>query len=247
MAQGNTQNFTIGAFTGNALTASTLQTARLINTVSFDGSADITVTAAAGTLTGTTLNSSVVTSSLTSVGTITTGVWDGTTITVDRGGTGRATATAYAVLCGGTTATGAHQSIAGVGTAAQVLTSNGAGALPTFQAIPATPTYTSPDQTITAAGALTLAHSLGSKPAHVHVILNCTTAELGYSIGDDYILGYGSQGNNQGVSIVPDATNLVIRYSSAAATFSVVNKTTGVSASITNVNWKALFLATVKL
>lgn len=42
-----------------------------INGVAFDGSADITVTAAAGTLTGTTLKSTVVTSSLTSVGTLT--------------------------------------------------------------------------------------------------------------------------------------------------------------------------------
>jgi hypothetical protein len=39
------------------------------------------------------------------------------------------------VLCGGTTSTGAHQSIASVGTSGQVLTSNGAGALPTFQAL----------------------------------------------------------------------------------------------------------------
>ena len=59
------------AYTGNATTATTLQTARNINGVSFNGSADITVTAAAGTLTGTTLNSTVVTSSLTSVGTLT--------------------------------------------------------------------------------------------------------------------------------------------------------------------------------
>jgi len=55
-------------------------------------------------------------------------------LTVANGGTGRGTATAYAVLCGGTTTTGAQQSIASVGTAGQVLTSNGAGALPTFQA-----------------------------------------------------------------------------------------------------------------
>jgi hypothetical protein len=54
-------------------------------------------------------------------------------LTVAQGGSGRNTATAYAVLCGGTTSTGAHQSIASVGTAGQVLTSNGAGALPTFQ------------------------------------------------------------------------------------------------------------------
>jgi len=59
-----------GALTGNASTATTLQTARTINGVSFNGSANITVTAAAGTLTGTALNSTVVTSSLTSVGTL---------------------------------------------------------------------------------------------------------------------------------------------------------------------------------
>ena len=63
---------------------------------------------------------------------LTTGVTG--TLPVANGGTGNATATAYAVQCGGTTSTGAHQSIASVGTTGQVLTSNGAGALPTFQA-----------------------------------------------------------------------------------------------------------------
>lgn len=53
---------------------------------------------------------------------------------VAKGGTGVATTTAYAVQCGGTTATGPFQSIASVGTSGQVLTSNGAGALPTMQA-----------------------------------------------------------------------------------------------------------------
>lgn len=61
----------VGALTGNASTATKLATARAINGVDFDGSAAITVTAAAGTLTGTTLNSTVVSSSLTSVGTLT--------------------------------------------------------------------------------------------------------------------------------------------------------------------------------
>ena len=50
-----------------------------------------------------------------------------------QGGTGLTSTTAYAVLCGGTTSTGNLQSIASVGTSGQVLTSNGAGALPTFQ------------------------------------------------------------------------------------------------------------------
>jgi hypothetical protein len=54
-------------------------------------------------------------------------------VEVAKGGTGLASTTAYAVLCGGTTSTNPLQSIASVGTANQVLTSNGAGSLPTFQ------------------------------------------------------------------------------------------------------------------
>jgi len=54
------------------------------------------------------------------------------TLAVANGGTGAATATAYAVQCGGTTSTGAYQSVASVGTSGQILTSNGAAALPTF-------------------------------------------------------------------------------------------------------------------
>lgn len=57
--------------TGNAGTATALQTARNINGVAFDGTASITVPAAAGTLTGATLAAGVTASSLTSVGTLT--------------------------------------------------------------------------------------------------------------------------------------------------------------------------------
>jgi hypothetical protein len=77
-----------GALTGNASTATKLAATKNINGVAFDGSADITVTAAAGTLTGTTLASNVTASSLTSVGTITSGIWSGTTIAIEKGGTG---------------------------------------------------------------------------------------------------------------------------------------------------------------
>lgn len=69
---GNLTGNVTGALTGNASTATTLANARTINGVSFDGSANITVTAAAGTLTGATLASGVTASSLTSVGTLTT-------------------------------------------------------------------------------------------------------------------------------------------------------------------------------
>lgn len=73
--------------------------------------------------------------SITTLGTITTGTWNATAVTVPYGGTGLTTATAYAVLCGGTTATGPFQSIASVGTANQLLASNGAAALPTFKSL----------------------------------------------------------------------------------------------------------------
>jgi hypothetical protein len=56
--------------TGNAGTASKLATPKNINGIPFDGSNDINVPAAAGTLTGTTLNSTVTGSSLTSIGTL---------------------------------------------------------------------------------------------------------------------------------------------------------------------------------
>ena len=60
-----------GALSGNATTATKLATTKNINSVPFDGSSDITVTADANTLTGTTLHSTVVNSSLTNVGTLT--------------------------------------------------------------------------------------------------------------------------------------------------------------------------------
>lgn len=68
-----------------------------------------------------------------------------TALTVPNGGIGVASTTAYAVICGGTTSTAALQSIASVGTSGQLLTSNGPGALPTFQA--------APTQTVTAVAA----------------------------------------------------------------------------------------------
>lgn len=61
---------------------------------------------------------------------LTTGVTG--TLPVANGGSGVASLTAYAPLFGGTTSTGAVQS-GTVGTTGQVLTSNGSGALPTFQ------------------------------------------------------------------------------------------------------------------
>lgn len=62
---------TATAFLGNATTATALSPGNTINGVTFTGASPIIVAAAAGTLTGTTLASNVVTSSLTSVGKLT--------------------------------------------------------------------------------------------------------------------------------------------------------------------------------
>lgn len=68
----------------NAATATVLQTARTINGVSFNGSANITITVDAGTLTGSTLDEGVVSSQLTSLGTLTSLTMGGTISAVDN-------------------------------------------------------------------------------------------------------------------------------------------------------------------
>jgi len=62
--------------------------------------------------------------------------YSGSPLPIANGGTGAVAFTAYAPLFGGITSTGAIQS-GTVGTAGQVLMSNGAGAIATFQALPA--------------------------------------------------------------------------------------------------------------
>lgn len=93
---------------GLAGSATKLATARAINGVNFDGTAAITITSAAGTLTGTTLNATVVSSSLTSVGTIATGVWQGTLIGPTYGGTGINNGSSTITIGGNLTLSGAH-------------------------------------------------------------------------------------------------------------------------------------------
>jgi hypothetical protein len=92
-----------------------------------------TITAPAGSLTGTTLASNVVSSSLTAIGTISSGTWNGSVIVPVYGGSGLNSNVAYELLAGGTVANGNFQQVSGVGSSGQVLTSNGPSALPTWQ------------------------------------------------------------------------------------------------------------------
>ncbi len=70
-------------------------------------------------------------SSLATIGTITTGVWNGTAIPVSKGGTGTTSPTIYMTMLGNGSLGLTHAS--STGTTGQFLTSNGAGAYPSWQ------------------------------------------------------------------------------------------------------------------
>lgn len=106
------------------------------------------------------------------------------------------------------------------------------------------------DQTITAAGALTLAHGLGAVPDNVVTVLKNTTAEFGYSIGDLAIIDIvQSSSANQGAGITPTSTDIEIRFGAGTgggnSVFKVIDKTTGLSSNSTNANWDVLFIAVI--
>ena len=105
-----------GSTTGNAATATALQTARTINGTSFNGTANITVTADASTLTSATLASGVTASSLTSVGTLATLTTSGTTSLATAAGALSVRNVAYTFP-------------AAQGAASTLLTNNGSGTL----------------------------------------------------------------------------------------------------------------------
>lgn len=115
----------------------------------------------------------------------TSGSFSGTPIIanndVANGKTGNTSLTAYAVLAGGTTSTGAMQQVSGLGTSGQVLTSNGAGALPTWQTttggITTINSQTGTSQTISAGPGLAVSSS-----SDVHTISFNNT--LDYQVSD---------------------------------------------------------------
>jgi hypothetical protein len=114
--------------------------------------------------------------------------------------------------------------------------------------VPFTKIYTSAQQTYTIGGTLTLAHGLGEVPKFAFVVMRCITAELNYSVNDEFFWtghadGDGSGGRSNPPLIVRDGTNLVIRY--APTFFRLPNKNTNdiVGSTATAANWRAIFVA----
>lgn len=96
------------------------------------------------------------------------------TAVVAGGGTGITSATAYAPICAGTTATGNFQAAdTGIGTAGFVLTSNGASALPSFQAVSG-----SPSVYFIAYNSATLSNVTGDG-THSNPVFNTATTNIG--------------------------------------------------------------------
>jgi hypothetical protein len=110
------------------------------------------------------------------------------TLDVANGGLGVSSLTTYTVLCGGTTSTASIQQVSGTGTSGQVLTSNGPGALPTWQTAGGGGSgfYTLDGTQQTASSATSLAYSLNNSS---------------YTVWEGYVYGQAgttSNGTNYG-------------------------------------------------
>ncbi len=111
--------------------------------------------------------------------------------------------------------------------------------------LPFSKSYESPQQTITNGGLLTLAHGLGAQPKLYLPFLQCTTANNGYSVGDEVALNPGTNAaddvNGRGISVVADAVNISIRIGVDA--IDIIRKDTGGSSSIPPSSWRLVVRA----
>lgn len=104
--------------------------------------------------------------------------------------------------------------------------------------------FQSSQQTITAGGSLSLAHGLAVVPKIVMATLVCTTAELGYSLNDEVIVGHGPQDVvDTGIAVTITSSNIGVKFGAAAGSMRVLNKSTGANAGITNANWRLVIRA----
>lgn len=154
------------------------------------------------------------------------------TLVVGNGGTGNTTFTAYSVVCAGTTSTGVFQNVSGVGSSGQVLTSNGASALPTWQAANSTLAVTSTvissaspytvlstDQFIptdTTSGTITIKLPNGPTTGRVIIIKdktgewatnNLTLTTVGGSVTIDGLTSYIGATAYQSITVIFDGSN----------------------------------------
>jgi len=112
------------------------------------------------------------------------------------------------------------------GSASQFLQTNGSGTL-SFASV-ASPTisqsFESSAQTLSADSEATVAHGLGVKPEFINLILECTSAIDGYSVGDHLHFGAGYNYADRGLSCWADSTNV---YLTTGVNFILARRTAG--------------------
>jgi len=212
----------------------TTATTRVLTVPNFDGT--IATIAGTETLTNKTLTSPTITTPTVDLSAVTSAG----DLAVANGGTGAGTFTDGGVLIGNGTN---PVQVTTAGTSGHVLTSNGAGNDPTFQAIPTVSGTLTAGTSCTKnpyAGATqtTQAHGLGAIPSLIDTYLECVSGEHGYSIGDR-VQPYGLNINtDSGWVVHKDATNLIIITASNVPY--VLHKTTSAVSVITAASWKVV-------
>lgn len=105
--------------------------------------------------------------------------------------------------------------------------------------------YVSPEILIPANANATLTHGLGATPKSVFLSVICKTADIGYVVGEEAILGSVftgvDAGTNVGIQTASNATT--IRYRVATVGVAVMNMTTGVPVLLTPANWRLIIRA----
>lgn len=241
----------VGALTGNATTATTLQTARTINGVSFNGSANITITAntpnaltfnngGAGAASGTTFNGSAAqtisyntigasplagSTSLTTLGTITTGTWNGSVIGATYGGTGVNNGS-NTITLGGNISTAAAFTTAGA--FALTLTTTAS----TNVTLPTTGTLATLGGTETFSGAKTFSAAVTFSGTTVNYALGTSQSTGTFTIGGPSQTGAITIGQSTAAQTLNLATGATLN----ATTKTVNIGTGGAAGSTTNIN-----------
>jgi hypothetical protein len=105
--------------------------------------------------------------------------------------------------------------------------------------------YESPEQVITAAGALTLPHGLGVLPKLLVAEIVCKTAEYGWTVGQRIPVPLGGEyisGNNASLNATAgiDGTDIQIQYGTGVGGGKVflIHDASGVVQYATNANWR---------
>jgi hypothetical protein len=184
------------------------------------------VVAPAGTLTGTTLASNVVTSSLTTVGTIGTGVWQGTAVGEAYGGTGFTSYTAGDMIYASALNT---LSKLGIGTTGNVLTVSGGVPIWAAPATSGTVTSIATNNGITG-GTITTTGTIGLATIAANSVLANTTGSSAVPIANT-------------LGTVTEATSSVLTLSGwsdatiGSPTIQVIKATGSVSGYLSSTDW----------